>query len=176
MSTLRLLWSSRGSIAPSDVVARAAPKADGPTRKSSRPVCVRYKVLALELRPVLFRLAWVLVICTHLLCGLFFLIKAGTYWYLMDPIMGYYVHLWSPTTGNLHYDLYAMIFGLICCLHLIRVLQLVYFSIRECGLAFKRTTKAAITPVRLLATSSPKRNTPQLSGWTRLIIASESQC
>ncbi|KAE8897662.1 hypothetical protein PF005_g28518 [Phytophthora fragariae] len=106
--------------------------------------------VALELHPVPFRLAWVLVITAHTLCGMFLLISAATYYYyLTDPIMGYYVHLWAPTTGNQHYGLYALVFACIYCLHLSRTLKLIYCSIRECQLAYKRREKLTMHTSRL---------------------------
>ncbi|KAE9295966.1 hypothetical protein PR003_g23869 [Phytophthora rubi] len=88
---------------------------------------------------------------------MFLLISAATYYYLTDPIMGYYVHLWAPTTGNQHYGLYAMAFACIYFLHLSRTLKLVYCSIRECQLAFKRREKLTIAHIKTAGSQRPSR-------------------
>ncbi|GMF25889.1 unnamed protein product [Phytophthora lilii] len=153
---LRLPWSKQGAIAPTPVVSLAPGKLEGPPRKLSRINYSNDEALKLELKPGMFRLVWVLVITAHMLCAMFLLIFAATYYYLTDPIMGYYVHLWAPETGNLHYELYAMVCASIYFLHLSRMLQLGYYSIRECRLSFKRSKKPTITHIENIATKPAK--------------------
>jgi hypothetical protein len=153
---LRLPWSKQGAVKPTPVVNVAPAKPPGPARKLSSVAYSNDEVLAVELCPALFRLAWVLVLTAHMLCGMFLLIFAATYWYLTDPIMGYYVHLWAPEKGNEHYDLYAMVFASIYALHWSRILTLIYRSMRECKLVFKRTRKPLVTLVEAIASKPSK--------------------
>ncbi|KAG1696777.1 hypothetical protein DVH05_017998 [Phytophthora capsici] len=140
---LRLLSSRQASIVPTPVLSIAA---SIDRRKHSRIE----EGLHLQLKPGMFRLAWLLVISAHSLCAMFLLIFAATYYYLTDPIMGYYVHLWAPEKGNEHYGLYALVFAAMYFLHLSRILTLIYCSIRECQLAFTRTRihKRKVSPKR----------------------------
>ncbi|KAL4150254.1 hypothetical protein PRNP1_009658 [Phytophthora ramorum] len=152
---LRLPWSKLGAIAPTPVASIVPTKTEDIARKFS-PIASPEEALELELSPGLFRLAWVLVMCAHMLCGMYLLIFAATYYYLTDPIMGYYVHLWAPKTGNLHYDLYAMTCANMYFLHLGRMLQLVYYSIRECRLSFRRSRKPMVATVDVHTNKAPK--------------------
>ncbi|KAL3659314.1 hypothetical protein V7S43_015585 [Phytophthora oleae] len=140
------LSSRQASISPTPVINIAAPTNERSRRRQSRSE----EGLQLPLKPGMLRLAWLLIISAHTLCAMFLLIFAATYYYLTDPIMGYYVHLWAPEKGNEHYGLYALVFAAMYFLHLSRILTLIYCSICECQLAFKRTRrhKKATSPRR----------------------------
>ncbi|EGZ15306.1 hypothetical protein PHYSODRAFT_301873 [Phytophthora sojae] len=156
---LRLPSSKQAAIAPTSGATATDMFAAKPARKSLSP---SRDAVTLELRPGMFRLAWVLVVAAHMLCGMYLLIFAATYYYLTDPIMGYYVHLWAPTTGNQNYGLYALVFACIYLLHLSRMPKLVYRSIRECQLVFKRRKR--LTMVHVKVTGSKRLITRRATG------------
>ncbi|GMF45936.1 unnamed protein product [Phytophthora fragariaefolia] len=93
--------------------------------------------LVLTLSPMVFRIAWITIISTHALCATFLVAASIVYWYLTSSAMGYYVQTWAPATRNNHYEIYALGFALVCALHLIRILQLVYRSFRAKQLVFQ---------------------------------------
>ncbi|KAG7377402.1 hypothetical protein PHYPSEUDO_011738 [Phytophthora pseudosyringae] len=95
-------------------------------------------VTALALPSPAFRLVWMVVVGAHLLCAAFLAGCAATYSYLTNPIMAYYVQLWSPTKGNENYGLYSVICAVVSGTHALRVLQLLHRSLVDRQLVFRR--------------------------------------
>ncbi|KAK1935432.1 hypothetical protein P3T76_010657 [Phytophthora citrophthora] len=109
-------------------------------------------VTALTLSPAAFRIAWIVVVVFHLVCAVFLAGSAATYSYLTNSIMAYYVQLWSPTEGNEYYGIYAIVCGIVSGIHTLRVLQLVYRSLCDRQLVFRRSK---IQPNRSSSTVNP---------------------
>ncbi|KAL3659306.1 hypothetical protein V7S43_015577 [Phytophthora oleae] len=117
-------------------------------------------VTALTLTPTVFRFSWTIVVVAHLICAVFLAGSAATYSYLTNSIMAHYVQLWSPTKGNEHYGIYAIVCAGVSGIHALRVLQLVYRSLCDRQLVFRRSK---IQPNRESRSSSSVKESSKLA-------------
>lgn len=147
-----MLWSHRvrpTTLAPSSSINQALATPTFGTNAARLKVSRRHQfnligiktpVIVLELTPVVFRLVWVIVVATHLLCIGFLVSTAMTYWYFTSRFMRYFVRLWCPVAGNRDYAKYAVTFSLVGTIHATQVGKLLYFSLLARQLVFQRVS------------------------------------
>lgn len=93
------------------------------------------ELLFLELRPPVFALVWLSMICVHVVCGVVLALQTQLYVYLTSPYMAYYVHLIKPDVVRM-YRAVAVVFGLLSVVHWHIVLRLCIYSLQQRKFAF----------------------------------------
>ncbi|KAE8880185.1 hypothetical protein PF001_g30742 [Phytophthora fragariae] len=87
----------------------------GPTivpQEKSAPSHQREPSLTLELSPVLYTAAWMLIVLFHAACGTFLIFVAMAYRFLTTDTMTFFVSMWS-LKGTEHYRFYGVMFGIV---------------------------------------------------------------
>jgi len=125
----------------------------------------REQLLTLELKPVLYALAWLFIVSFHAVCGAYLICVAMTYWYLTKDIMPLYVANWS-LTGTTNYKFYGVVFGVVGAMHGVRVLVILVISIKTRQLALRSETSImkAFSSTRFLSSHLTRSSKDVVSG------------
>ncbi|KAE9044205.1 hypothetical protein PR001_g5473 [Phytophthora rubi] len=119
----------------------------GPTivpQEKSAPSHQREPSLTLELSPVLYTAAWMLIVLFHAACGSFLICVAMAYRYLTMDSMPFFVSMWSPK-GTENYRFYGVMFGIVGAMHGVRVLNIIVMSIQGRQLKLRSETSVIRT-------------------------------
>ncbi|ETO72598.1 hypothetical protein F444_11356 [Phytophthora nicotianae P1976] len=95
--------------------------------------------LLLILTPTKFMAMWCIIAVLHAACGAYLICAALTYRYLAQQSVMFYSFIWSDK-GNQNYRFYGVMFGIVGALHAIRLLLLIFYSIRARSFILRSTS------------------------------------
>ncbi|GAB9464128.1 hypothetical protein Gpo141_00001569 [Globisporangium polare] len=93
------------------------------------------ELLFVEVRPPVFALLWLGMLCIHTFCGVVLALQAHLYLYMTSPYLSYYAHLITPNIVR-KYCVVAAVFTVLSVVHWLVVLQLCYYSLVQRKFAF----------------------------------------
>lgn len=128
------------------------------------------ELLFVEVRPPIFALFWLSMLCIHVFCGVVLALQARLYLYMTSPYMSYYAHLIKPNIMH-KYRTVAAVFAVLSVMHWLVVLQLCCHSLTQRKFAFF-PAKHYDPPGPPASTRSGHEDSaddkpPSLTAWTR---------
>jgi hypothetical protein len=186
---VELRWARPSAVGPAPTLMSELSNIQVADRKPSRSRSVSsQRFLSGFLAPAMdlpmprtsFLFSWIAIVVMHVLCFTFLTATTCVYWYLANPEMTYFVHLWNPSTNNSNYFFYGASFGLVGLLHAGRAAQLFHHSVQARRLVFRRRKSRGMKPPATTHFGSsllhyPRRLTAfvsegqlrKLNGWSR---------